>query len=297
VTLVESTEHDGVPLGDHAAGDVRRRFLRDKAAVVGLAFIALLLVLAVFGPWLAPEGLEERNIGQYRDGPSAEHWFGTDDVGRDVFSQVIHGARVSMKVGLLATAIELLIGVSLGAIAGYFGGWLDSLLMRVTDVGLSIPYLVLAVSIAAIYGRNENSVILVLGLTGWLGIIRIVRSSFLALKEREFAEAARSLGFSHARIIFRHLLPNALQPVIVYGTISIGAVVLSEAALSFLNVGAVRPTASWGLMISEAGSGSLANAPHMLFFPGLAITLTVLAFVFVGDGLRDALDPKLRGRE
>ncbi len=281
---------------DTMKGDVRRRFLRDKAAVAGLAFIAVLVFLAIFGPLVAPEGLEERSIGEYRDAPSAQHWFGTDDVGRDVFSQVIHGARVSIKVGILATTIAMVIGVTLGALSGYFGGWLDGLLMRITDVGLAIPYLVLAVTIAAIYGRNENSVILVLGFTGWLSIIRIVRASFLSLKEREFAEAAQALGFSHVRIIFRHLLPNAMQPIIVYGTIAIGGVVLSEAALSFLNVGAVRPTASWGLMINEAGSGSLANAPHMLFFPGVAITLTVLAFVLVGDGLRDALDPKMRGR-
>jgi ABC-type dipeptide/oligopeptide/nickel transport system permease subunit len=189
--------------------------------------------------------------------------------------------------------MALVIGVLLGAVAGFFGGYLGGLIMRVTDIFLAIPYIILAVAIATVMGRGETTVILVLGLTGWLAICRIVRASFLSLSRSEYVEAAHALGFSRGRIMFRHVLPNALQPIIVYGTVAIGSVILSEAALSFLGVGAVEPTPAWGLMINE-GRRDLVNAPHLLFFPGAAIFTTVLAFVFVGDGLRDALDPKLK---
>jgi peptide/nickel transport system permease protein len=200
---------------------------------------------------------------------------------------------VSLKIGILATAIALVIGLLLGATAGFFGGLIDTLIMRITDIFLAIPYIVLAVAIASVLGRSENTVILVLGFTGWLGICRIVRSSFLSLKQLEYVEAARALGYGKRRIMFRHILPNALQPIIVYGTIAIGSVILAEAALSFLGVGPTYPTPAWGLMVSDA-KGVLSVAPHMLFFPGMAIFITVLAFVFVGDGLADALDPKLK---
>jgi peptide/nickel transport system permease protein len=200
---------------------------------------------------------------------------------------------VSLRIGILATLLSLLIGVSLGAVAGFFGGWSDTAITRLVDVFLAIPYVVLAVAIATVFGRSENAVILVLGLTGWLAMSRIVRSSFLSLRNLEYVEAARALGFSRGRIMFRHILPNALQPIIVYGTIAVGSAILAEAALSYLNVGPQDPTPAWGLMVAQ-GKGVLSNAPHMLFFPGIAIFLTVLAFVFVGDGLRDALDPKLK---
>jgi ABC-type dipeptide/oligopeptide/nickel transport system permease subunit len=166
--------------------------------------------------------------------------------------------------------------------------------MRITDIFLAIPYIILAIAVATIFGKSVNSVILVLGLTGWLGICRIVRSSFLSLRQLEYIEAARALGFGRRRIVFRHMLPNALQPIIVYGTVSVGYVILAEAALSFLGVGPIRPTPAWGLMVSTAGGAAISNGPHEIFFPGMAIFLTVLAFVFVGDGLRDALDPKLK---
>jgi ABC-type dipeptide/oligopeptide/nickel transport system permease subunit len=273
--------------------DAWRRFRQNKLAMIGLAFIVVLSLVAIFAPWIATHGPIERDIGHYREAPSADHWFGTDDIGYDVFSRVIYGARISLRVGILATAIALVIGVLLGAIAGFTTGRLDGLIMRITDIFLAIPYIILALAVATIFGKSVNSVILVLGLTGWLGICRIVRSSFLSLRQLEYIEAARALGFGKNRIIWRHMLPNALQPIIVYGTISIGSVILAEAALSFLGVGPLPPTPSWGLMVSEAKS-SLSNGPHQIFFPGMAIFLTVLAFVFVGDGLRDALDPKLK---
>ncbi len=290
---VQDIEADEMLAPKPLRADVWRRFRQNKLAMVGLAFVVLLVFVAIFAPLIAPYGPAERSPGAYREPPSAEHWFGTDTIGMDVFSRVVYGARISLRVGILATLMTLVIGLILGALAGYFGGKTDGLIMRVTDVFLAIPYIVLAVAIASIFGKSVNAVILVLGLTGWLGLCRIVRASFLSLNRLEYVEAARSLGFGDSRIIFRHMLPNALQPVIVYGTIEVGSIILAEAALSFLGVGPVPPTPSWGLMVSEAKS-TLAVAPHMLFFPGMAIFLTVLAFVFIGDGLRDALDPKLK---
>jgi peptide/nickel transport system permease protein len=273
--------------------DVWRRFKRNRLAMVGLGIIIVLVLVAIFAPWVAPYSITDRASGQFRKPPSSDHWFGTDTIGRDVFSRVVFGARVSLKIGIAATAIALTIGLFMGAVSGFFGGIVDTLIMRITDIFLAIPYIVLAVAIASVLGRSENTVIMVLGFTGWLGIARIVRSSFLSLKQLEYVEAARALGYSKPRIMFRHILPNALQPIIVYGTIAIGTVILSEAALSFLGVGPVEPTPAWGLMVSD-GKSLLATAPHLLFFPGMAIVITVLAFVFVGDGLRDALDPKLK---
>jgi peptide/nickel transport system permease protein len=273
--------------------DVVRRFKENRLAVLGLAFIVLLVLVAVFAPLIAPYDYDERTPGAFRETPSMDHWFGTDTVGYDVFSRVVYGARISLRVGILATIIAMALGLLIGAVSGYVGGRADGLIMRFTDVFLSIPYIILAIAVATVFGKSVNSVILVLGLTGWMGVCRIVRSSFLSLSRLEYVEAARALGYGHRRIIFRHILPNALQPVIVYATIEVGTIILAEAALSFLGVGPEPPTPAWGLMVSEAKS-TLAVAPHMLIFPGLAIFFTVLAFVFVGDGLRDALDPKLR---
>ncbi|MGH9247881.1 MAG: ABC transporter permease [Acidimicrobiales bacterium] len=290
-----ATERAGLPegLARPLRVDVWRRFKRNRLAMVGLGFIIVLVLAAIFAPWIAPYGITERTSGAFRVGPSAGHWFGTDAIGRDVFSRVIHGARVSLRIGISATAIALVIGVTLGALAGFVGRTLDTLIMRVVDIFLGIPYIIVAVSLATVVGRSVNAVILILGLTGWLGIARIVRSSFLSLKELEYVEAARALGYSRGRVMIRHMLPNAMQPIIVYGTIAVGSTILSEAALSFLGVGPQEPTPAWGLMVAD-GKGLLSSAPHIPLFPGLAIFATVLAFVFVGDGLRDALDPKLK---
>jgi ABC-type dipeptide/oligopeptide/nickel transport system permease subunit len=277
--------------------DVWRRFRRNRLAMIGLGFIVLLILAAIFAPLITSfDPVTDRALGHYREGPSKDHWFGTDNIGRDVFSRIVYGARISLRVGIIATAITLVIGVLLGATAGFFGGFIDGAVMRLTDILLAIPYVVLAIAIASVMKPGERTVMIVLGVTSWLAIARIVRASFLSMKELEYVEAARALGFSRWRIMFRHILPNAMQPIIVYGTIAVGAAILAEAALAFLGVGIPPPTPSWGVMVLE-GKGNLANAFHLLFFPGMAILLTVLAFVFVGDGLRDALDPKLRGRE
>ncbi len=269
-----------------------RRFRRNKMAMAGLAFLVALVVAAVLAPWITRYGPTEGIEGAYRQPPSWAHPFGTDKIGRDVFSRVVYGARVSLRIGFASTVISVVIGLLFGAVAGFFGGLVDTLIMRLTDVFLAIPYIVLAIAIAAVAGRSEHSIIVVLGLTGWLGLARIVRASFLSLKQLEYVEAARAMGYSRARIMFRHILPNAGQPVIVYSTVLIGGVILSEAALSYLGVGPQAPTPAWGLMVSE-GKGDLARSAHLLLLPGGAICLTVLAFMLVGDGLRDALDPKL----
>jgi ABC-type dipeptide/oligopeptide/nickel transport system permease subunit len=300
-TGLEATEPGGGvgDIADLAAArplrkDVWKRFRRNKLAMFGVGIVLLLVLTAAFAPAIAPYDPETgRDSTAFRQGPSADHWFGTDTIGLDVFSRVVYGARISLKIGVIATVMSLVIGLLFGAIAGFFGGATDTVIMRTTDIGLAIPYIVLAAALASVMGKGVNTVILVIGITGWLGIARIVRSSFLSLKQLEYVEAAHALGYSRWRVMFRHILPNALQPIIVYGTITVGSVILAEAALSFLQVGPVYPTPSWGLMVSE-GKGVIAVAPHMMIFPGLAIILTVLAFVFIGDGLRDALDPKLK---
>jgi peptide/nickel transport system permease protein len=272
--------------------DAWRRFRRNKLAVLGLVFIGLLTLVALAAPLIARQDPLVIS-SQLRQPPSADHWFGTDAVGRDLFARVIHGARVSLIVGVASCLIALTIGVVVGATAGFYGGWIDALMMRVTDILLAFPYIILAIAMIVVFGRGLATVILVIGALGWLAICRVLRSSFLQLKEMEFIEAARAVGVSNTRIVVRHLLPNAIQPVIVYGTLFIGSAVLSEAALSFLGVGITEPTPSWGLMVNQ-GRRFVTTSPHLLLFPGGAIFLMVLSFLLVGDGLRDALDPKMR---
>ena len=280
------------PMGTSQWRDVWRRFRRNKLAMVGLTVIGLLVLVAVFAPLLAqhdPLAISK----DLKQPPSAEHWFGTDTIGRDMFARIVYGARVSLSVGISAAFIATVMGCFLGALAGYYGGFVDSLLMRATDVLLAFPYLIFAIALITVIGRGQATVILVLGFLGWLAIARVLRASFLQLKQMEFVEAARALGASNRRIITRHLLPNAIQPIIVYSTLLIGTAVLSEAALSFVGAGIAEPTPSWGLMVNR-GSRAVLTSPHLLIFPGGAIFIMVLAFLFVGDGLRDALDPKLR---
>ena len=273
--------------------DVWRRFRKNRLAVVGLAVIVVLVLAALLAPLLSPYPPNAIDTAASRQPPSAAHWFGTDLLGRDLFTRVLYGAQTSLQVGIIAVLIATSIGVTAGAVAGYFGGKVDTLIMRVTDVFLAFPYLLLAIAVIVAVGRGKGTVIAVIGFLGWMAIARLFRSSVLSVKEAEYVEAARVVGCSDLRIIVRHILPNAIQPVVVYATIFVGTAVLAEAALSFLGAGIVEPTAAWGLMVAD-GRRFLFTSPHMLFFPGAAIFVTVMAFVFVGDGLRDALDPRLR---
>ena len=273
--------------------DMWRRFRRNKLALVGLFMIGLIVLAAIFAEVITNYGPAQIDIANRRQSPSTEHWFGTDQIGRDMFSRVVFGARVSLRVGIGAVVIATVVGLVMGSIAGYFGGIADTIVMRMTDILLAFPYLLAAMAIITVIGRGEGPVILVLGFLGWLAIARVLRSQILQVKETEYVEAARALGLSDFRIITRHVLPNSIQPVIVYATLFLGAAVLSEAALSFLGVGVQEPTPAWGLMVAQ-GRKFLAVSPHLLFFPGAAIFIMVTAFVFVGDGLRDALDPRLK---
>lgn len=274
-------------------GYIWRRFRRNKLALVGLGILALLVVAAVFAPVLTSYDPTAIDTAASRRSPSRAHWFGTDLLGRDLFTRVVYGARVSLRVGIFATLIAASVGMVVGAVAGYYGGTLDALVMRVTDIFLAFPYILAAIVIISVIGAGETTVVVVIGFLGWMTMARIFRSSILQIKETEYVEAARAMGGRDLHIILRHILPNAVQPVIVMGTIFVGTAVLAEAALSFLGVGITEPTPAWGLMVND-GRRFLFTSPHLLFFPGMAIFVTVMAFVFVGDGLRDALDPRLR---
>jgi len=270
-----------------------RSLIANRAALVSLIFIGFLVFLAVFGPWLTPYSPIETNMAASLQPPSAAHWFGTDQLGMDIFSRVIAGARVSLTVGLLAVSIALTIGTILGAVAGYAGGWVDSVIMRVMDMMLAIPSILLAITLMAALGKGIDKAVIAIGLVSIPEYARIVRGNILSIKENDYIAAARVVGNSDTRIIFRHILPNALSVIIVRATLGISSAVLDTAALGFLGMGVQPPQAEWGDMLGRA-RGFIFQAPWTLIFPGMAITLTVLAFNLLGDGLRDALDPKSR---
>jgi ABC-type dipeptide/oligopeptide/nickel transport system permease subunit len=270
-----------------------RRFRRYRPALFGLAVIAILIVLALFPGLFAPYDPYEPFPGMRGKGPSWEHPLGMDEIGRDMLSRVIYGSRIALLVGLAATGISLAIGVTVGAAAGFFRGWVDVVLSRVVDTLMAFPTLVLLVALAGSLGPSLRTVVLVIGFTSWAQYARVVRAEVLSLRERDFVLAARALGVPDYRIIFRHLLPNVLGVVIVIASLSIAAVILAESALSFLGLGTQPPQASWGSILS-AGRTYIRTYPHICIAPGIVITITVLAFNLLGDGLRDALDPRMK---
>ena len=278
-----------------SAGGVWRRFRRNRLATVGAAIILIELAAAVLAPVITFADPADVDPAASLAPPSTRHWFGTDLLGRDVYTRVVYGARVSLEVGIAAVLIAVTVGLVAGAIAGWFGGLADGLVMRVTDVFLAFPYILAAIAVSTALGRGKTAVIVVLGLLGWMPVARLFRSGVLQTKEADYVEAARAVGAGDLRLLTRHILPNAVQPVVVYTTVFVGTAVLAEAALSFLGAGITEPTAAWGLMVAQ-GKDFIFSAPHLLFFPGAAIFVTVTAFVFVGDGLRDALDPRLEAR-
>lgn len=281
--------------GDSQWRIASRHFKKSKIALSGLVILVLMYVIALLAPLLAPyDPIAQTDIVATSFlAPNGEHWLGTDRFGRDILSRILYGARISLAIGFIATLISITLGTMLGAIAGYFGGKIDAVLMRFTDMVLAFPRLVLLIMIVALFQPSIMVIIIVLGLTQWPGTSRIVRGDVLSLREREYIQAAHALGMGKARIIFRHLIPNVLAPVIVTATLGIGNTIVMEAGLSFLGLGVQPPTPSWGSMVSE-GRDSLLNAWWVATFPGLTIVMTVLAFNLVGDGLRDALDPRLR---
>jgi peptide/nickel transport system permease protein len=268
-----------------------RRFVRYRPGLVGLGVIGLLVFLAIFAPLIAPYSPTETDTSLRGAAPSADYWLGNDDIGRDILSRLIFGSRIALIVGIGATAIAVTIGVTIGATAGYFGGRVDFVLSRLVDTLMAFPLLALLLTLSAVFGPSLRNVVIVIGLTVWASYARLVRAEVLSLRERDFILAARASGAGDRRIIFRHIVPNALGPVIVIASLAIGGIIILESALSFLGLGVARSTASWGTMLSD-GREYIRNYPHIAIAPGIAITITVLSFNLVGDGLRDALDPR-----
>jgi len=268
-----------------------RRVLRRKGAVFGLVIIALFLVLAIFAPLLTPYDPIAQSWTSVRKPPSLAHWFGTDDVGRDILVRVIYGARASLMAGVISVGIALTIGVPLGLAAGYLGGFLDALISRITDAMLACPFLILAIALAAFLGPSLGNAMIAIGVTTTPIFVRLTRGQVMSVKVEDYIEAARAVGNPRWRIALRHILPNILPALLVQATLSIAAAIIAEAALSFLGLGQQPPAPSWGSMLNAA-QRFLVNAPWMAVWPGLAIFLTVLSFNLVGDGLRDALDPR-----
>ena len=285
-SLIRSDSHPMNPI---------RNFLRHSPpGRIGLALTSILVVAALAAPWLAPYNPIAQNLPVRLAAPSSAHWMGTDQLGRDILSRILFGARVSMLVSISVVLGAGLIGLSIGSVAGYFGGWFDRLVNVVLiNAFLSFPGILLAIAFAAFLGPGLGKVILALVITGWAGYARLARAQILQAKEMEYVLAARSLGASNARILLRHLLPNILQPVLVQATIAMAGAILAESTLSFLGVGVLAPMPSWGAMLNDARS-HLFDAPHLVIFPALAVMTAVLAFNLLGDALRDWLDPRMR---
>ncbi len=269
--------------------DAWLRLRRNRLAVLGLTVLLVFIVIAAATPWIAPYDYAQQDLELGATPPSAAHWLGTDIFGRDLLTQIMFGGRISLAVGFIATAVALLIGVTWGAIAGYMGGRVDTVMMRLVDIIYALPFMIFIILLMVVFGRNMLLLFLAIGAVEWLTMARIMRSQVQSLRQQEFVEAAISLGLPTATIIRRHLIPNALGPIIVYTTLTIPSVMLLEAFLSFLGLGVQPPETSWGLLISY-GAESMEEYPWLLLFPGLALTLTLFSLNFLGDGLRDALD-------
>ncbi len=268
-------------------------FSKNKLALTGSAIVLFLLIVSIFAPWIAPYDPGAIDLKQVLAPPSAQHWFGTDQLGRDVLSRMIWGARISLKVGFVATGLAILIGMLLGAVAGYYGGWIDTLIMRFVDIMLCFPTFFLILAVIAFLEPSIWNIMLVIGLTGWMGVTRLVRADFISLRERDFVRAARAIGAGDARIIFLHILPNALASILVAATLGIAGAILTESALSFLGIGVQPPTPSWGNILT-AGKDNIDIAWWLSLYPGLAILITVVGYNLLGEGIRDASDPRLK---
>lgn len=277
------------------AVEVWQRLVKNKMAMLGLAILVLLALCAIFADVIADYETKvvAQNIANRLKGPSAEHWFGTDEFGRDIFARMVHGSRVSLVVGLISVSVSLVAGGTLGAFAGFYGGGVDNVIMRVMDIFLAVPSILLAITIVAALGPNLVNVMLAIGISGTPGFARIVRAAVMSVKDQEFVEASRAIGASNATIIFREIIPNCLAPIIVQSTLSVASAILSTASLSFIGLGVQPPDPEWGAMLS-IGRNFLRDAVHLTLFPGLAIVVTILALNLLGDGLRDALDPRLK---
>ncbi|HOM96775.1 MAG TPA: ABC transporter permease [Acetomicrobium sp.] len=291
--MAEGVANTELAKSDNTFYGLMRRLLRSKAAIFGLVIIGLMFICALFAPLIATHDYAKQDLPSMLQPPSKAHLFGTDEFGRDIFSRVIYGSRVSIKVGFLAVGISLLTGLFFGSIAGYYGRLLDSVICALIDIALAFPMTLLAIAIIAVLGPGLFNVCLAIALSSWGSFARIARGQFLSLKNQEFVEAARILGYSDARIIFRHILPNSLAPLVVLTTLEVPKAIIVEATLSFLGLGIQPPLPSWGSIMSS-GRSFLFHAPWITIFPGVMIILIVMGFNLLGDALRDSLDPRLR---
>jgi len=267
--------------------------MRNRLAVIGGTLVTLVFVLSIFAPLIAPYNPSTIDIKNILVGPNYSHWLGTDDLGRDVLSRMIWGGRISLEVGFVAIGIATIIGIILGSLAGFYGGWIDSMIMRAVDIMLSIPTIFLILAVIAILEPSIINIMIIIGLTSWMEPARLIRAEFITLKEREFVMAAHAMGATDRRIIMKHVLPNGLSPILVSATMGIGGAILIESGLSFLGLGVQPPTPSWGSLLS-AGKDNIEIAWWLSAFPGLAILITVLGYNLLGEGIRDALDPRQR---
>lgn len=271
--------------------DALHRLVRNRLAFAGAAVLTVMVLVAFATPWIAPFTYDAQDLKLGAVGPSVRHWFGTDQLGRDLFTRILYGGRISLMVGLAATAVSLLVGVVYGAVSGFLGGRADSIMMRIVDILYTLPFTVLVIILMVFFGRSIVLLFLAIGAVQWLTMARIVRDRVLSLKRMDFVEAAVVMGFSRRRIVLRHLIPNVLGPVIVYTTLTVPNVMLLEAFLSFLGLGVQAPMSSWGVLIKE-GADCMEEYPWLLLFPSVALSATLFALNFLGDGLRDALDPR-----
>ncbi len=277
--------------------DAWKSFRKNKMALLGLGLVSFFVIMAVFAPIIAPEGTNEQKLSSDNyaklEAPSSQYWFGTDDFGRDILSRTIYGARISLTVGFFAVLGSIIVGSILGIIAGYYGRWVDTIISRIFDIMLAFPSILLAIAIVAVLGPSLRNALIAIAIINVPNFGRLVRSKVLSIKEEEYIAAAKAVGMRDSRILFHHILPNSTAPIIVQGTLLIATAIIETAALGFLGLGAQAPTPEWGTMLADSRS-YITNAPWTMIFPGLAIMLTVLGFNLMGDGLRDALDPKMK---
>lgn len=287
---------EAVPTRERAVGpwlEGWRSFKKSKISLIGAGIVLFFILLAIVGPYLAPQGINEQNFAKRLLAPSSEHWFGTDDFGRDIFSRIIHGARISLWVGFFSVILSVIVGSLLGIIAGYYGKWIDTIISRIFDIMLAFPSMLLAIAVVSVLGPSLQNALIAIAIINIPNFGRLIRSKVLSVKEEEYIVAAKAIGMRDTRILFSHILPNSITPIIVQGTLAIATAIIEAAALGFLGLGAQAPAPEWGKMLADARK-FLINAPWTMIFPGLAIMLTVLGFNLMGDGLRDALDPKMK---
>lgn len=268
-------------------------FCKNRLALIGLGIVIFFIIIAIIAPWIAPYSFKDQNLANRLLAPSSEHWFGTDDFGRDIFSRIVYGARISLWVGFFSVLGSVIVGTMLGIIAGYYGRWVDAIISRVFDIMLAFPSILLAIAVVAILGPSLQNALIAIAVINIPNFGRLVRSKVLSVKQEEYIMAARAVGMKDSRILFRHILPNSVSPVIVQATLAIATAIIEAAALGFLGLGALAPQPEWGKMLSDSKQ-YLMQAPWTLFFPGVAIMLIVLGFNLMGDGLRDVLDPKMK---